>query len=147
MHPKVKICTMRPLQPFAGPHLHREEIRATNSSQCWVRNSFQVVFFFRSAAGSAPCRINMSRTPSSGGRTRLGFELHITTGRVSRSNCEFNRKKAANEKPVRLQQNVKATRSERRKTYGHGAKGSPAHHRRMAAGEPRSPGNREGRPV
>src|SRR5262249_44609265 len=50
----------KPLQTFSGPHLTVKKSAATSSSPCGARNSFQVVFFFRSDAGSAPCRFNMS---------------------------------------------------------------------------------------
>src|SRR2546427_266761 len=48
------------LQPPPDPHFHGEETAATISSQCRLRNSFQVVFRLRSGAGSIPCRSRIS---------------------------------------------------------------------------------------
>jgi len=42
------------LQPFSGPHFTVKKSAATISSQCRLRNSFQLVFRLRSGAGSMP---------------------------------------------------------------------------------------------
>jgi hypothetical protein len=49
-----------PLQPSPGPYSTVNKSAATISSQCRLRNSFQVVFRLRSGAGSMPCRRRIS---------------------------------------------------------------------------------------
>src|SRR5260370_40344921 len=44
---------------LTGPNLHCEKSAATICTQCWARNSFQVVFRTRSGAGSMAFRFRM----------------------------------------------------------------------------------------